>query len=86
MVGIIFISLFDALIHETKNRFNKGLVWLSFGFVHVFDVIKQRNQTFYGLNSNDLVGILKILNEEREECRIEWLQAISWVVEYKWQQ
>lgn len=73
MISVILIAFFDALINKTKNGFNEGLVRLSLSFVHVFDVIKQWNQTLYSLNSDDFVSILKILNEEGEECWIEWL-------------
>lgn len=81
VVGVVFIALFDADVHEAQDGLHQGLVLLGFLLFHVLDVVKERNEALYSLQADLLVRILEVLDEEGEEDGVEGLEAIAGVIE-----
>lgn len=51
----------------------------------MLNVVEERDQAFDCLSSNQFIGILEVLNEERKEGWIEGFQGVSRVIKYEWQ-
>lgn len=81
MVSCVLVTLLQTLIDNFQNRFDQGFILLSLLLLHVLDIIKQGNQALDRLNSDHLILVLEILDEELEECRVEWLQRVTRVIE-----